>query len=73
MQRQSIPFNELTSHRLLLASITLAIKFLEDDAFSDEFYAVVGGVKVKETIARRYSDKFSLFFVYFFGPGPNFI
>lgn len=35
-------------HRILLATVILAIKFMEDDYYSNEFYAKVGGVSLQE-------------------------
>lgn len=40
--------NSYTCHRLILISIILAIKYLEDKYYSNNFYAKVGGIDIKE-------------------------
>ena len=47
-QLKGIPFNDLTSHKLLSTSIILGIKFVEDEVFDDDYFAAVAGVSVKE-------------------------
>ena len=40
--------NYMNIHRLILASALLAIKYNEDDFYSNEFYAKVGGINTPE-------------------------
>lgn len=40
--------NELNCHRLVLTSLVLAIKFIDDDVFPNSHYAAVGGVGIDE-------------------------
>lgn len=45
---KSISVTKLTAHRLVLAVIILACKYLQDDIFSDRHMAQAGGVSLKE-------------------------
>ena len=40
--------NSHNIHRIILASLMLAIKYNEDDYYSNEYYAKVGGIALKE-------------------------
>ena len=40
----------INAHRLILASVFLAIKFNEDDLYDNKFYARVGRVKLEELL-----------------------
>ena len=40
--------NSHNIHRIILASLILAIKYNEDDYYSNEYYAKVGGIALKE-------------------------
>jgi hypothetical protein len=48
--------SSLSCHRLMLISITLAIKFHDDTYYSNAFYAKVGGVQLREfnSLERRF-------------------
>ena len=52
-------------HKLILASFITSIKFLEDDFYSMDIYAKIGGVSIKELIHLEYAFlkliKFNLF------------
>jgi hypothetical protein len=39
---------EFNIHRIILSAVVLAIKYNEDDYYSNEFYAKVGGVSLQE-------------------------
>ncbi|CEM14973.1 unnamed protein product [Vitrella brassicaformis CCMP3155] len=45
---QDFCVNALNIHRLLVTSITLAVKFFDDQFYSNAYYAKVGGVKTRE-------------------------
>lgn len=44
----NIEINQLTIHRLLLTSMVIAVKYCDDNIFSNEFYSNVGGIELKE-------------------------
>lgn len=41
---EKLVINELSVHRLLITALVLAVKFLDDHVFSNEFYSKVGGL-----------------------------
>lgn len=43
-----IRLNYFNIHKLIIASMLVSIKYNEDDYFSNEFYAKVGGIKMAE-------------------------
>eukprot|EP00249_Psilotum_nudum_P004495 c18011_g2_i1 orf=248-934(-) len=47
-QQAGLPITALTVHRLLITSIMIATKFLEDTHYNNAYYAKVGGVMVLE-------------------------
>lgn len=44
IQRTNIKLNVYNAHRLLIASITVAVKYLDDRWYSQSYYALVGGL-----------------------------
>lgn len=49
---QLTPYN---IHRLLLACLVISIKYNEDDYYSNEYYAKVGGISLKELNVLEYT------------------
>ena len=47
--------NSHNIHRIILASLMLAIKYNEDDYYSNEYYAKVDGIALKELNRLEYS------------------
>jgi len=47
-ESQKFKMNTHNIHRLLLTSVVIAIKYNEDDYYSNTFYAKVGGIKMEE-------------------------
>lgn len=47
-KRQKLFLNEYNIHRTILASIVVAIKFLEDKYYSNLYYGKVGGVRLDQ-------------------------
>ena len=47
-ENSNMQLTYLNIHRLILACMILAIKFNEDDYYSNEYYAKVGGISMKE-------------------------
>jgi len=45
---RSISLNRWTVHRLLLASILIATKYMEDEHMNNETFAIVGGISLSE-------------------------
>ena len=45
----------LNIHRLLLACMVVALKYNEDDYYSNEYYAKVGGISLKELNQLEYN------------------
>jgi hypothetical protein len=43
-----LQLNEYNIHRIILASLMLAIKMNEDDYYSNDYYAKVGGITLQE-------------------------
>ena len=43
-----IRLNYFNIHKLIIASMLVSIKYNEDDYFSNEFYAKVGGIRMAE-------------------------
>eukprot|EP00755_Sulcionema_specki_P036398 Sspe_Gene.106844::Locus_84917_Transcript_1_1_Confidence_1.000_Length_446::g.106844::m.106844 len=48
IQRCGISLTPLNMHRLLLTGLTLATKWRDDQYYSNEYYAAVGGVSLYE-------------------------
>ena len=48
LKTSTVQFNSLTAHRITLTALVLAIKYNEDDIFSNKFYSKVGGCKLNE-------------------------
>jgi hypothetical protein len=46
--------NNYNIHRIILATITIAIKYNEDDYFSNDYYAKVGGISLQEINSLEY-------------------
>jgi hypothetical protein len=46
--------SDYSIHRIILANILLAIKYNEDDYYSNEYYAKVGGVSLQEINSLEY-------------------
>ncbi|KAJ4892330.1 Cyclin-U4-1 [Raphanus sativus] len=44
----SLPINSLNVHRLLITSVLVAAKFLDDRYYNNAYYAKVGGISTKE-------------------------
>jgi hypothetical protein len=47
-ENSNMQLTYLNIHRLILACMIIAIKFNEDDYYSNEYYAKVGGISMKE-------------------------
>ena len=47
-ENSNMQLTHLNIHRLILACMIMAIKFNEDDYYSNEYYAKVGGISMKE-------------------------
>jgi hypothetical protein len=52
--------NDNNIHRVILSSVLLAIKYNEDDYYSNEYYAKVGGVSLQEINALEYEAVIAL-------------
>jgi hypothetical protein len=50
----SIQLNEFNIHRILFASVIVAIKYNEDDYYTNGYYSKVGGISVKELNTLEY-------------------
>ncbi|GAB4855538.1 hypothetical protein Ancab_024158 [Ancistrocladus abbreviatus] len=48
IQRTNSYFTSLNVHRLLITSVVLAAKFIDDECFNNAYYAKVGGVSTGE-------------------------
>ena len=51
-----VQLSEVNIHRIILATLVLAIKYNEDDYYSNEFYAKVGGVSLIELNQLEYES-----------------
>lgn len=47
-KNSSFRINSFTAHRLIITSVVLAVKFHEDEYYTNDFYARVGGVTNQE-------------------------
>ncbi|KAI6706463.1 hypothetical protein NL676_009425 [Syzygium grande] len=47
-QQPALPINSLTVHRLLITSVMVAAKFLDDIYYNNAYYAKVGGISTME-------------------------
>lgn len=47
-QQPGIPITSLNVHRLLITSVMVAAKFLDDSYYNNAYYGKVGGVKTQE-------------------------
>ena len=59
---QNIQLTHLNVHRIILTSIVIAIKYNEDEYYSNSFYAKVGGITLKEFNILEYKFLSSLDF-----------
>lgn len=48
IQRRNVHLTSLSVHRLLIASLTVAAKFIDDAFFNNAYYAKVGGISTAE-------------------------
>ncbi|CAB4315600.1 unnamed protein product [Prunus armeniaca] len=48
LQRRGICLTSLNIHRLLITSIMVAAKFMDDECYSNAYYAKIGGVSLSE-------------------------
>ncbi|KAF8019877.1 hypothetical protein BT93_G0537 [Corymbia citriodora subsp. variegata] len=48
VQNKDVPLTSLNIHRLLITSLTVAAKFIDDSFFNNAYYAKVGGVSTSE-------------------------
>jgi len=57
-EKSMVKLSKLNIHRLLITSILVAIKFNEDDYFSNQHYAKVGGITIDElnTLEENFID-----------------
>jgi hypothetical protein len=46
--------NDFNIHRIILATVLIAIKYNEDDYFSNDYYAKVGGISLQEINTLEY-------------------
>lgn len=60
---QNILLTHLNIHRIILTSIVIAIKYNEDEYYSNSFYAKVGGITLKEFNILEYKFLCSLDFL----------
>ena len=51
----NLQLNSYNIHRLLLACLVISIKYNEDDYYSNEYYAKVGGISLKELNVLEYT------------------
>ena len=61
-ENSTLKLTRLNIYRFILLSLLTAIKYNEDDYFSNEYYAQVGGVSLKEINLLEYSFLFLLDF-----------
>ncbi|CAN8286447.1 unnamed protein product [Cochlearia groenlandica] len=47
-KQPSLPINSLNVHRLLITSVMVSAKFLDDRYYNNAYYAKVGGISTKE-------------------------
>lgn len=59
---QNILLTKLNIHRIILTSVVIAIKYNEDEYYSNSFYAKVGGITLKEFNLLEYQFLTSLGF-----------
>lgn len=50
----TVKLSNLNIHRLILLSITTAIKYNEDNHYKNEFYAKIGGIPIEEYVFLEY-------------------
>ncbi|EYU46584.1 hypothetical protein ABFS82_04G028400 [Erythranthe guttata] len=62
MQRTNLSLNSLNIHRLLITSVMVAAKFIDDAFFNNAYYARVGGVSTAELNKLEMKFLFSLDF-----------
>lgn len=46
--------NNFNIHRIIVANVLLAIKYNEDDYYSNDYYAKVGGISLQEINSLEY-------------------
>jgi hypothetical protein len=46
--------NDFNIHRIILATVLIAIKYNEDDYYSNDYYAKVGGISLQEINTLEY-------------------
>lgn len=61
-ERQDLQLTHLNIHRIILLSVVIAIKYNEDEYYSNSFYAKVGGITLKEFNVLEYKFLYSLDF-----------
>ena len=66
--KNKINFNYYNIHKLILAAFIVAIKFHEDDVYSMNFYAKLGGVTIREALNLEYEFLSLLDFKLFINP-----
>ena len=54
-ESSNLQLTMLNIHRLLLACMVVALKYNEDDYYSNEYYAKVGGISLKELNQLEYN------------------
>ncbi|KAH7667116.1 Cyclin-like protein [Dioscorea alata] len=62
LQRPDVRLTSLNVHRLLITSVVIAAKFIDDAFFSNAYYAKVGGVSTREMNKLELNFLFSLDF-----------
>lgn len=62
IQRMNVPLTSLNIHRLLITSVVVAAKFIDDAFFNNAYYAKVGGVGTRELNRLEMKFLFSLDF-----------
>lgn len=64
-ESQNLQLTNLNIHRIILLSVVVAIKYNEDEFYSNSFYAKVGGITLKEFNVLEYKFLYSLDFYIF--------
>lgn len=64
-ENSNIQLSYLNIHKLILASLIVSIKYNEDDYYSNQFYARVGGISLREIYELEYELILLLDFVLF--------
>lgn len=67
-KHESHVLSSRTVHRIVLASIVCAIKYVEEDVFVDSYYAEIGGVPISELIALQWKFASELEFELYVNP-----